>query len=257
MLFFAAGMASLVEMKDMTQLGTQSTYLQDSEDCSDVHALRTIMHMSGLQQIPTPPLSPESSPSSTLPYSVEANLEDQHAEALLDHMLQCEQIPTFEDADTYTDSQSSYNSQSSFTSSPCPPGILICTDAGAALLIQDCMWNSHTYEPRNPIGNGVYTPAPSPPPPATDNVVEEEVEVTTEEAPVEIKEVAAQPSDAQEECISPCDIFPTYTLVAEKEGVKVASKPRSHTTEQSDWTRHPQAMSSESGEWGVAIASGR
>ena len=235
-------MASLVEMKDMTQIGTQSTYLQDSDDCSDVHALHTIMHMSGLQHIPTPPLSPESSPSSTLPYPVEANMEDQHAEALLDQMLQCEQIATFEDADSYTDSQSSYNS------SPCTPGILICTDAGAALLIQDCMWNSHTYEPRNPIGNGVYTPAPSPPPPATDKVIEEEVEVTTEEAPVEIKEVAAEPSDVQEECISPCDIFPTYTLVTEKEGVKMAPKLRSYTTEQSDLTRHPQAMSSESGE---------
>ena len=239
-------MASLVEMQELTEAGAQSTYLQSSEDCCDVHALHTIM--SGIQQIPTPPLSPESSSSSSLPYPVEAtNIEDEHAEALLDHMLECEQIPTFEveDTDSYTDSQGSY------ASSPDAASVLICTDAGAALLIEDCMWNSHAYEPRNLIGNGVYTPAPSPPPIPTDKTNEEEVQdVPDESTDNEEKETMVQPS-VQDDCISPCDIFPTYTLVAEKEGTKLPSKPRSNTSEQSDVVRHHQAVSSESGEWGL------
>lgn len=236
-------MASLVEIQDATQAVAQSSYLQDSGDCCDVHALDTIM--SGLQQLPTPPLSPDSSASSGLPYpvdidQVEANMEDQDAEALLDHMLKCEQIPTFEETDTFTDSQTS------FTSSTDLSDVLICTDAGAALLIQDCMWNSHAYEPRNLIGNGVYTPAPSPPPSTSEKSIEEEQDAREESPMDEDKQIIIQASDVQADCISPCDIFPTYTLMTDK-GPRLASKPRSNTSE-SDSARHQRATSSESDE---------
>lgn len=238
-------MASLVEMQDLTQ-ETASSFLQDS-----VHAIITDfdpVHM----QLPTPPLSPEhidpNSPSSLkLSVEPEAGMEDQHAEALLDHMLECEQIPTFDEAESYTDSQGSYASSLDSTD------ILIPTDLGAKLLlIQDCMWGGHTYEPRS-LGNinGVYTPAPSPPPMATDKMDNEDPKeiVVEEQFDTLNKDTMEDSPDVQSECISPCDIFPTYMLVTVKEGSKVTPKPRLATTTNavSEASRHPQAMCSESG----------
>ncbi len=240
-------MASLVEMQDLTQVSVTSSLLADS----DVHALV----MSGFQSVPlpTPPLSPEHIDSSPpcLSYvvdQVENSIEDQRAEALLDHILKCEQIqiPTFDVTGSFT------SSQTPFGTSPVSDDVLVCADRGVELLIQDCMWNSHAYEPRSIIGNvnGVYTPAPSPPP-TSDQAKEadepEDSEECSESGSNDIND-EADVDDVQSECISPCDIFPTYTIVTDKEGTKETPKPGSNTSSvQSEASRHPQAMSSESG----------
>ncbi len=243
-----AGMASLVEMQDLTQVSVvTSSLLADSE----VHALVMSNFQSVPGPLPTPPLSPEHIDSSPpcLSYvvdQVENSIEDQRAEALLDHILKCEQIqiPNFDVTGSFT------SSQTPFGTSPISDDVLVCADRGVELLIQDCMWNSHAYEPRSIIGNvnGVYTPAPSPPPISDQTKEAEEPEDSEACSESGSNDINDEPDDVQSECISPCDIFPTYTIVTDKEGTKATPKPRSNTSSvQSEGSRHPQAMSSESG----------
>lgn len=248
-------MASLVEFQDLTQTyqTAQTGLLQDPE-CCDVHALDEIM---GFEPLPTPPLSPEpvasGPPSKAEPVSV-----DDHAEALLNEMLQCEQITSFDDDEFSVDSQNSYSSCSA---------VELIADIGADLLIQDCMWNSHAYEPRNLFGNvnGMYTPAPSPPPPTAKTTEDDEPSSKDDTSAETTEETMEESSDVQSECISPCDIFPTCLLVAGpqgenlKPGANESEKPKVHrkTTSGSSSKRmsvvssgtgrtHPQASSSSS-----------
>ena len=240
-------MASLVEFQDLNQTykTAQTGLLQDPE-CCDVHTLDEIM---GFEPLPTPPLSPEpvasGPPSKAEPVSV-----DDHAEALLNEMLQCEQITSFDDDEFSVDSQNSFSSSSA---------VELIADIGADLLIQDCMWNSHAYEPRHLFGNvnGIYTPAPSPPPP-TAKVTEDEPSSKDYKSEETKEESMEQSSDVQSECISPCDIFPTCLLVAGPQGEnpkpgtkesKVHHKTTSGNSDDSSDTgrTHPQATSSESG----------
>ncbi len=242
----------MVEIHDLAHAATTSL-LADS----DVQALM----ISGFQSVPlpTPPLSPQhldTGPAPTLAgYTIDSaaqgSLEDQDASALLDQMLKCE---GFTDTDSFLPGPDGI----AFRTTPESDSLLQSAAHGMELLIQDCMWNSHAYEPRSIIGNvnggnvnggGVYTPAPSPPPPIAEQPKEREEQPESEESSDsgnsnEVNEEVDD--DVQAECISPCDIFPTYTLVADKEGSRVVVKPCSTNTStsvQSEEPRHHQAMS--------------
>ena len=207
----------------------------------DMHALDELMP----EPLPTPPLSPEhtssssvSSPSSSQ-YSYEMDVLE-FGEALLNDLFENEQISC--DGESLSgDNQD------------------ICTN----FLIQDCMWNCSSYEPRN--GNGVYTPAPSPPPP------KEQTEKTEDKVPhsAPVKEATT----VQADCISPVDVFPSCHLfmpqeelsqdlkVAKMKPKKLVDKKTAKENHKAAFTRRsmsvsscrprfqPQATSSESGEF--------
>jgi len=233
-------MASIVDIQDLTKLTAQSTLLQPP----DSTILDSISIISGFQ--PTPPLSPEHESATTISLQpiilAESHIEDQTAEALLDEMLKCEQIPSvtipcFEATEDFTDSQGSFSSSNDPTECLLDPN----------LLLNDCcklMWNSHAYEPRSLIG-GPYTPAPSPPPDKTSEEPKSPVELVESVEPEELEELPEQPEES--ECISPCDIFPTYSIVGEKGPVKTQLKRATTNSVFNESPRHSRATSSESG----------
>lgn len=251
-------MASLVEYQDLNPkypAAAPTAALSDPE-CCDVQALDEIMRF---EPLPTPPLSPEhitANPPHKESFDANPMSIDDHAEALLNEMLQCEQIVPFEE-----DNFSVNNSQNCFSSNSVMD---IMPNIGADLLIQDCMWNSDAYEPRNLFGNvnGIYTPAPSPPPPTAKNGQDEQSlkDDIAEERIVKVMES----SNVQQECISPCDIFPAYLLVTGPLGEKLtidmkgSENPKEHHQKISSGGSnksvnsriHSQATSSESGKPG-------
>ena len=160
-------MASLVELDNFAVnhadlMNSRFCEQLDYQSCASTH------------EFDTPPLSPSgsASPDPSVEESYDSDVLSE--ETLLQELLQCEQLLALEEE---SDSQNS-----------------LAVDVETNL-IQDCMWNSQIYEPRNPFGStGVPTPAPSPPPP-------EELQQSTQIA-------------TATECISPSAVFPT--LVPQK-----------------------------------------
>lgn len=144
-------MASLVEFQEFKH----SVFA----DTCDLQAFEDLL---GGMELPTPPLSPDhaegtdSTQLSTHPEDIDIG------ETILQQMMASE--------DVLFDSQGTYGSDSS-------DGIDIESSLlNPQALLQDCMWNCDAYEPRHSISsNGIYTPAPSPPP-AVKSIIEEEDE---------------------------------------------------------------------------------
>ena len=202
-------MASLVEFQDFNLNHLPPHHSVMMPAIPEMQTLEEIMAQDvNVEPLPTPPLSPDhdiccSSPSSE---SSSHDLDSGDgmeimAEALLDEMMSYEQlfIEAMDEESGIAGQQGSSSLEGHF-------------------LVQDCMWNSHTYQPRNTISlgaNGVYTPAPSPPPQlpsAEQNDREEEEE--EEDAPTPRNDASSESSASDHtDCISPNDVFPTCMVM--------------------------------------------
>ena len=185
-------MASLVEFDfAANQAGlSNSSAIAEQLDC-EVQDLDLEDNIAEIwKKFDTPPLSPEHESSSCSSGCVSPNpsvegdrcynSEDPISDdPLLGQLLECERLLALDEEESLSsDSPSSQN------------------DLHFDLLLRgrDCMWNSSGYEPRNLLGPGVYTPAPSPPP-----TVEEE------------KDMAVDPTSTAPStpCINPAAVFPS------------------------------------------------
>lgn len=208
-------MASLVEFQDFNLNHLPPHHSVMMPTIPEMQTLEEIMAQDvNVEPLPTPPLSPDhdiccpspSSESSSHDLDSGDGMEIM-AEALLNEMMSYEQL--FTEA---TDEES---------------GGIAGGAQGPAFsleghfLVQDCMWNSHTYQPRNTISlgaNGVYTPAPSPPPQmlsaAERNSQEEGEDEEEEDAPTPRNNASSDGSASdQTDCISPNDVFPTCMVM--------------------------------------------
>lgn len=216
----------------------------------DANDLQVFEELLGAMELPTPPLSPDHAETADSSQLADTTPEDLDVgESILQQMMASSEDMPF-------DSQSTYASDSSEVIDV-DPNVLLASNPQA--LLQDCMWNGEEYEPRHSIGcNGVYTPAPSPPPEGKEATEEEEEE--DDEQVFDSKDLAEEV-----DCIIPNEEV-LVLVTAEGEGVvvketctKVAAvdreprKPvlgykKSGSTLSTGNTRlHPQATSSESG----------
>lgn len=236
-----AGMASLVEFQDFNLNHLPPHHSVMMPTIPEMQTLEEIMAQDvNVEPLPTPPLSPDhdiccpspSSESSSHDLDSGDGMEIM-AEALLDEMMSYEQlfIEAMDEENGIAGQQgSSFSLEGHF-------------------LVQDCMWNSHTYQPRNTISlgaNGVYTPAPSPPPQlpsAEQNDREEGEDEEEEDAPTPRNDASSEGSASDHtDCISPNDVFPTCmvmpTLKAEEDSSveeptkKVKVQPVRHTRQE-------------------------
>ena len=228
-------MASLVEFQDFNLNHLPPHHSVMMPTIPEMQTLEEIMAQDvSVEPLPTPPLSPDHniccpSPSSESSHDLDSGDSMDITEALLNEMMSYEQL--FVDA---MDEENGTTGQqgSSFS-------------LEGHFLVQDCMWNSHMYQPRNTI-NGVYTPAPSPPPQipsAEQNDQEEGEDDEEEDAPTPRNDVSSESSASdQADCISPNDVFPTCMVMPTKkaeEGVtageqtkKVKMQPVRHTRQE-------------------------
>ena len=216
-------MASLVEFQDFN-LPHHSVIMPT---IPEMQTLEEIMAQDVVQPpLPTPPLSPDHmcpSPSSEGSHDLDSGDSMDITEALLNEMMQYEQLFV----DMEDDNNSLFGSgQSSFF-------------LKGNFLMQDCMWNSHTYKPRNTINlggsSGLYTPAPSPPPQNQAAEQSDQTEVE-EEMPTANNDLSSESSSSsdQTDCISPNDVFPTYMLMPKSDETvkKSKSQPTRHTRQE-------------------------
>lgn len=167
-------MASLVEIQEL-KLHHQHHMFSDPSDLQVFEEL-----LMGDMELPTPPLSPDHADSSTSNGSspVESTTlttqeELDVGETILQQMMDSENL--------MFDSQSTCVSDVSDSSDilDVDPSVLVSLSGNPQALLQDCMWNCDAYEPRHSIScNGIYTPAPSPPPEVKD-AIEEDEQVST------------------------------------------------------------------------------
>lgn len=189
-------MASLVEFQDY-KLNQQPIF----PDPSDLQVLEDLL---GGMELPTPPLSPDHDPtvpagnscSTQLTCAVQGQSQEKLDQTDLDvgeTILQ--QI--MESENMLFDSQGTYCSDTSDILDV-DPSILTNPQA----LLQDCMWNCDAYEPRHSIScNGIYTPAPSPPPEAKDLIQECEEEQAAATFNMD------KSTEEEAECISPNEVL--------------------------------------------------
>ena len=205
-------------------------------DSSDLQAFEDFL---GGMELPTPPLSPDhvDTPNSSQLESPHSDLDI--GETILQEMMASE--------DLIFDSQSSYGSDSSDVIDMDPS---ILTENPQALL-QDCMWNCDAYEPRHSIGNnGIYTPAPSPPP---------KIQGKNEEDDEEEELSSTQPNN---QVINSTEMF-MYSAKTREFGTRPSRKLLSRESQKSSFGYrkntpgisngssrvHPQAVTSESGKF--------
>jgi len=215
-------MASLVEFQDFNLNLPHHSVMMPT--IPEMQTLEEIMAQDVVQPLPTPPLSPDHicpSPSNSSSHDLDSGADSMDiTEALLNQMMQHEQL--FVDVDDegslFGSSQGSFSLQGDF-------------------LVQDCMWNSDTYKPRNTINLGVgglYTPAPSPPP--SDQAAEQSDQADGEDEMETPKNDISSDSGScsdQTDCISPNDVFPTCMLLPKNEDVKkTKSQPMRHTRQE-------------------------
>lgn len=215
-------MASLVEFQDFNLNLPHHSVMMPT--IPEMQTLEEIMAQDVVQPLPTPPLSPDHicpSPSNASSHDLDSGADSMEiTEALLNQMMQHEQL--FVDVDDegslFGSSQGSFSLQGDF-------------------LVQDCMWNSDTYKPRNTINLGVgglYTPAPSPPP--SDQAAEQSDQADGEDEMETPKNDISSDSGScsdQTDCISPNDVFPTCMLLPKNEDVKkTKSQPMRHTRQE-------------------------
>lgn len=228
-------MASLVEFQDFNLNHLPPHHSVMMPTIPEMQTLEEIMAQDvNVEPLPTPPLSPDhdiccpspSSESSSHDLDSGDGMEIM-AEALLNEMMSYEQL--FVEAMDEENGIAAGGSQG--------PSFSL----EGHFLVQDCMWNSHTYQPRNTISlgaNGIYTPAPSPPPqiPSAEQHQEEgeEEEEEEEDAPTPRNEASSDGSASdQTDCISPNDVFPTCmvlpTLKAEEDEDGAVGEPATIT----------------------------
>lgn len=216
-------MASLVEFQDFNLNHLPPHHSVMMPTIPEMQTLEEIMAQDvSVEPLPTPPLSPDHniccpSPSSESSHDLDSGDSMDVTEALLNEMITYEQL--------LVDAMNDEN------------GILSQPGSSFSLeghfLVQDCMWNSQAYQPRNTMGaNGVYTPAPSPPPQipsAEQNDPEEGEDEEEEDAPTPRNDTSSDSSTSdQTDCISPNDVFPTCMVMpAEKakEGTAAIGEP--------------------------------
>ena len=225
----AAGMASLVEFQDFNLNLPHHSMMPT---IPEIQTLEDIMaqDVSVVEPLPTPPLSPDHticpSPSSESSQDLDSGDSMDITEALLNEMMSYEQL--FVDMDEENGIFNGNNAGQSASFS-----------LEGNFLVQDCMWNSHTYQPRNTI-NGVYTPAPSPPPqmPSGEQNDNDQEEGEEEDPPTPKNDVSSESSASdQTDCISPNDVFPTCMPLPKKAkdsepAKKVKVQPVRHTRQE-------------------------
>lgn len=210
------GMASYLEFQDFAVNSVCSGKLL-TEQLVDVQTLGVNIEEIW-QKFDTPPLSPDqesdggSSPTSSSSGSLEASEDDSEGQAedqrLLDELLACHQLLS---ANYSSDEEWSANSVT-VTDFP---------QLQSNLLIQDCMWNSQMYEPRNQL----CTPAPSPPPsPQKQAVAEAGVDEIDTEPQIECVEPAADLVVPTEQ-VKPGEL-PEQSVVEQADNVKVFTRER-------------------------------
>ena len=211
-------MASLVEFQDFN-LPHHSVIMPTIHE---MQTLEEIMAQDVVQPLPTPPLSPDHmcpSPSSESSHDLDSGDSMDITEALLNEMMQYEQlfVDMEDDHSLFGNGQTSFSLEGNF-------------------LVQDCMWNSHTYKPRNTINlgaSGLYTPAPSPPPPQLPAAEQSDQAEAEDELPTANNDLSSESSSSsdQTDCISPNDVFPM--LLPKNETVKKSkSQPTRHTRQE-------------------------
>lgn len=218
-------MASLVEFQDFNLNLPHHPVMMPT--IPEMQTLEEIMAQD-VEPLPTPPLTPEhmcSSPSSESSHDLDSGDGSSSSsmditEAMLNEMMQYEQLFVVD-----MDDENGFlsNNQSSFA-------------LEGHFLVQDCMWNSHTYKPRNTISvgaSGVYTPAPSPPPqPPPEAEQNDQADDDDDDGDGDVtltpkNEPGSETSAGdQTECISPNDVFPTYMLMPEKEETVKKTRPQ-------------------------------
>lgn len=215
--FSVAGMASLVEFQDFNLNVPHHSVIMPT--IPEMQTLEEIMAQD-VETLPTPPLSPEHmcpSPSSESSHDLDSADSMDITEALLNEMIQYEQLLVDVDVDDNTDRQNIFSLEGHF-------------------LVQDCMWNSHSYKPRNIISmgaSGLFTPAPSPPPqqlPATEQNDQVEGEDETQTPNEEMSSESS--SSDQTDCISPNDVFPAMLLPKDETTKKSKQQPTRHTRQE-------------------------
>lgn len=213
-ILYPAGMASLVEFQDFNLNHLTPHHSVMMPTIPEMQTLEEIMAQDvvSVEPLPTPPLSPDHDICCPSPSSESSSHHDHDldsgdgleimAEALINEMISYEQLfaEAMDESGTGVQGSSSFSLEGHF-------------------LVQDCMWNSHTYQPRNTIGlgvEGVYTPAPSPTASQVqsaeqNNQEEGEDEEEGEDASTPRNDTSSDSSSTsdQTDCISPNDVFPT------------------------------------------------
>ncbi len=237
------GMASYLELHDFAVNSVCNSKLLP-EQLVDVHTLGANIEEIW-QKLDTPPLSPEhdsdggSSPSSSDSGSQETSEDDSESQEkdqkLLDELLACHQLLSGYSSDEDW-------STNTFTLPDFPR-------LQSNLLIQDCMWNSQMYEPRNQLSTPVPSPPPSPQSPAPAELGLEEVEVVPQADCVEPSAVFLIPPDSQAKDL------PEQDSEKPQENVEMPAREkerRSVTVTVSSARIQPQATApSESGEYSM------
>ena len=184
----------------------ESSRLQEQIEC-DVRTLEEIM-LKRLGPLPTPPLSPERNdkPATTaadeprpVVYAATEDFCTSESDVALLNDIQL--LMALEDECVSSDSQTS-------------------VDLEEKLISQDCMWGSVSYEPRcsASTSDGIYTPAPSPPPVARGSDSGGSTLESMEE------ESSSSEDNSQQECISPQDVFPVLLPSLPSKLPSIASK---------------------------------
>lgn len=259
--FYRMALVEALEFQDF-KLNQQTSF----PDASDLQAFESCVEdLLGGMELPTPPLSPDHAEEGPMAAADGTQLSSQQGElevgeSILQQILDPENM--------LFDSQSTYCSDSSEMLEV--DSVLLSNQQG---LLQDCMWNCDAYEPRHSIsGNGIYTPAPSPPPPA--EACREVLEEDCEEEEAEGSTFSMDKSSEEEgECISPNEVL-VFTGTVEcnmaaaggveeerargTQGQKVGREARkpglgyrrsvSSSVSSGNSRLHPQATTSESGE---------
>ena len=219
---------------------------------SDLQAFGDIL---GSMELPTPPLSPdhaEATDSTQLSAQPQGDLDI--GETILQQMMDSE--------DVLFDSQGLMYGSNSMDTIDVDPSILGGGNPPQAFLVQDCMWNCDAYEPRHSIsGNGVYTPAPSPPPEMKGIMKEDDDPMPAFEPVPESKEVQEEDLDEDAESMISSQVSvdtATDSSCSRDEGLKHCTKVERENRKPGLFYRrsscngssriHPQATTSESGE---------
>lgn len=219
--FTLAGMASLVEFQDFNLNLPHHSVIMPT--IPEMQTLEEIMAQD-VEPLPTPPLSPEHmcpSPSSESSHDLDSADNMDITEALLNEMMQYEQLLVDVDVDEngiFANGQSIFALEGNF-------------------LVQDCMWNSHSYKPRNIISvgtSGLFTPAPSPPPTQQLPAAEENDQAEGEDEIQTLKEEMSSESSSsdQTDCISPNDVFPSVLMPKDETTKKTKQQPTRHTRQE-------------------------
>lgn len=188
-----------------------STPLTDFQDfqhqvlCTDLQALAVQQY---LKEFPTPPLSPdhEDKDIATNPLPELPMLDSSPLTVEIDQVFNRIVHEFGQDNDVFNcPSTSDYPQLLDVVD----PGMLPSVDSGKKAIVNDCWWNSRTYEPRHSVGGnmssntGTYTPAPSPPPEMKEPIDEEEEE--DDEDDESCSDLSSEPG--QQGDLSPSEMF--------------------------------------------------